>query len=124
MNAPRRPSFLFRDDLGSGTLLGVMLIAVVGLMLAAGASAGNLLICQAKARASADLSAVSSASALRAGAEDPCALAASVATANGSGLVSCEVVGEDVSVRVSVATLVPFAPEVSRAARAGPVACR
>lgn len=121
MNARR--GFLARSDSGSGTIAGVALIAVVGVMLAAVASAGNLLVNQTKARAAADLAAVSAAMALRKGSEDPCSTASAVALGNDAELRSCTIDGEDVTVRVARDTLVPFAPEVSRSARAGPTPC-
>nr|WP_274619249.1 Rv3654c family TadE-like protein [Bifidobacterium amazonense] len=124
-------------DRGSGTVAGVMLIMLVAVMLSVVAAAGNLLVCQTRARAAADLAALSAAAALRDGADDPCGVASAVASAfarefNGSGtgsgdaaarLDSCAVDDEDVQTTVSVATQVPFAPHVARSSRAGPVAC-
>ncbi|WP_338024646.1 Rv3654c family TadE-like protein [Bifidobacterium aerophilum] len=110
-------------DRGSGTVAGVMLILLVGVLLGAVASAGNLLICQGRARASADLAVVSAASALRAGNADPCAVAGSVAQANDARIDACMVDGDDVQATLSVPTRVPFMPWMSRASRAGPVAC-
>lgn len=114
---------LTRADRGSGTMAGVALIIVVGVLLAATASAGNLLLCQTRAQSAADLAAISAAVAVRNGTADSCAVARSIAVANGASLDSCVTDVEDVQVSVSVSTQVPFAPYVSRSARAGPVSC-
>lgn len=114
---------LTRADRGSGTMAGVALIIVVGVLLAATASAGNLLLCQTHAQSAADLAAISAAMAVRNGTADSCAVARSIAVANGASLDSCVTDAEDVQVSVSVSTQVPFAPYVSRSARAGPVSC-
>ncbi|WP_238548494.1 Rv3654c family TadE-like protein [Bifidobacterium biavatii] len=124
-------------DVGSGTVAGVMLILLVAVMLSVVAAAGNLLVCQARARSAADLAALSAAVALRDGADDSCGVASVVVSSfarefAGSGLGSdgvasrldaCAIDGEDVQVTVAVATQVPFAPHVERSSRAGPVAC-
>ncbi|QOL33217.1 flp pilus-assembly TadE/G-like family protein [Bifidobacterium eulemuris] len=117
-------SILAADE-GSGTMAGVMLIMVAGLMLAVAAAAGNLLVCQTQARAIADLAAIQAAVAWRQGrTDDPCALAADVAAVNDGDIGRCVVDGDDVELSVVVATMVPVAPQVERASRAGPVECR
>lgn len=111
------------NDVGSGTMAGVALILLSGVLLAAVASAGNLLLCQTRARSVADLAAVSAASAMRNGIDDPCVVADVVVLANDGRSVSCLVENEDVQVDVSVPTKVPFVPWVSISSRAGPVSC-
>ncbi|MBW3093033.1 flp pilus-assembly TadE/G-like family protein [Bifidobacterium sp. 82T10] len=123
-------------DAGSGTVAGVMLILLVAVMLSVVAAAGNLLVCQTRARSAADLAALSAAVALRDGVDDPCGVASTVVFSfarefAGSGLGSgdamrlddCVIDGEDMQVIVAVATQVPFAPHVERSSRAGPVEC-
>lgn len=114
---------LIPGDDGSGTMAGVALILLVGVLLGAVASAGNLLICQANARSAADLAALSAAVLLRNGSDDPCAVALAVASANAVRLDKCDVDIEDVQVTVVAPTQVPFASYVSRTSRAGPVVC-
>ena len=111
-----------RDDEGSGTVLGVALVMLVGVLLMAISVAGGLFISQTRARAAADLAAVSAATALLEG-RSACDVASSVAAANGAGLEACTVQDEDVLVRVSVSTRIPLAPQVVRSAQAGPVPC-
>ncbi|NMM93331.1 Rv3654c family TadE-like protein [Bifidobacterium oedipodis] len=109
---------------GSGTMAGAILVMVVGIMLAIVACAGNLLICQNRARSLADLIALQSATAFWQGdTADPCAFAAGLARANDIRLSGCEVNGDDVRLAVEVPTAVPIAPYVERTALAGPVEC-
>lgn len=112
-----------RSDEGSGTMAGVLLVIVIAVMLATVACAGNLLVCRSKARSSADVTAVSAASALQRGADDPCVVARHTAQANDTELESCAVAGEDVTVTVAKATRVPFASQMRQSSRAGPVDC-
>ncbi|WP_236036904.1 Rv3654c family TadE-like protein [Bifidobacterium simiiventris] len=112
-----------RADCGSGTMAGVALIMLVGVLLGVVALAGNLLICQTRARTVADLAAISAALTLYDGGDDACATAQAVAAANDAGLDSCAVDGEDVQIALAVATQVPFAPSVTYRSRAGPVEC-
>ncbi|NEG55336.1 Rv3654c family TadE-like protein [Bifidobacterium platyrrhinorum] len=115
-----------RSDEGSGTMAGVALVMLAAVLLATIAAAGHLLICRSRARTAADLAALSAAVALWDGRADSCAVAGRTAAAHEGRLVSCDIGGEsgsDVTVRVSVATQVPFMPRIVLAARAGPVAC-
>ncbi|AKV55681.1 pilus assembly protein, probably tadF [Bifidobacterium actinocoloniiforme DSM 22766] len=119
----RLPAVLRRADRGSGTAMGVMLVAIVALGLVLVATLGNILVCQSRARTAADASALAAASALDEGSGAPCSAATTVATANKASLASCQVEGQDALVRVEVATQVPFATQVSKEARAGPRDC-
>ncbi|WP_226847444.1 Rv3654c family TadE-like protein [Bifidobacterium lemurum] len=121
----RRFTAVSACDCGSGTMAGVMLITVAALTLTVAAAAGNLLVCQTQARAIADLAAMQAAVAWhRGGTDEPCALAADAAALNGGRIGRCVVDGDDVELSVAVATMVPFAPQVERVSRAGPVECR
>lgn len=108
---------------GSGTVVGVALVLMVGALLAALAAGANMLIAGTVARTAADQAALAGASAFSEGSADPCSAASMVAFANRGILVSCEVIDEDVRVRVGVRPSVAMLPQVERVARAGPVAC-
>lgn len=111
-------------DEGSGTMAGVMLIMLVGVLLTAAASAGHLLVCQTRARSASDLAALSAAQSYWEGlAVNPCDVAGRVAARNAARLERCTVDADDVSVTMSVSTKVPVASRVSRSSRAGPVEC-
>ena len=88
--------------------------------LAVGAAEG-LVVAHRRAQAAADLAALAGASALARG-EDRCAIAATVAAANGARLTACLPAGREVLVTVSVAG--PRGPggvaELTARARAGP----
>ncbi|RBP99445.1 Rv3654c family TadE-like protein [Bifidobacterium xylocopae] len=118
-----RPRIPGRSDSGSGTAMGVMLVAIVALGLALTAVLGNILVCQSRARTAADAAALAAASALDEGSDAPCAQAATVASGNKASLSSCLVEGADVRVRAQVDTQVPFAPQAVKEARAGPRDC-
>ncbi|WEV41724.1 flp pilus-assembly TadE/G-like family protein [Bifidobacterium sp. ESL0682] len=121
----RKPLKAFEKcDEGSGTINGVMLIAVTAILISAVALGGNLLLCISEARSAADQAAIAGAQSARDGDLDPCLQSHAAASANKASLVSCKVVEEDVTVKVAVKTVVPFAPLVSRMARAGPVECQ
>ncbi|WEV75095.1 Rv3654c family TadE-like protein [Bifidobacterium sp. ESL0800] len=100
-----------------------MLIAVTAILLSAIALGGNLLVCVSQARSAADQAAIAGAASARDGDFDPCLKARLASTLNKSSLITCKVNEEDVTVKVGVKTAVPFAPLVSRMARAGPVEC-
>nr|WP_274608137.1 Rv3654c family TadE-like protein [Bifidobacterium phasiani] len=111
--------------MGSGTIMGVMMIMAVGLLLCALAALGQALICQARARGAADAVALSAAAALLYGdGDDPCAVAGVVAERNQARLDACVVDGEDVEVRVLVPTGMPIVDAAFGRSRAGPVPCR
>lgn len=110
-------------DTGSGTVMGVALMMLMAVSLAAVACVGNLLVCQANARSAADTAAVSAASALAEGDPDPCSIAYRILHANAARPGQCKVVDEDVSVDAVMSTAVPFIPVIARSSRAGPVMC-
>ena len=111
-----------RDDEGSGTVLGVALVMLVGVLLMAISVAGGLFISQTRARAAADLAAVSAATALLEG-RSVCYATSSVDEGSGVGLEVCTFQDGDFFVWVSVSTRIPLAPQVVRSAQAGPVPC-
>ncbi|WEV58692.1 flp pilus-assembly TadE/G-like family protein [Bifidobacterium sp. ESL0728] len=110
-------------DEGSGTINGLMLIAVAAVLLSAIALGGNLLVCISEARSAADQAAIAGAASARDGDFDPCIKSRRASTLNKASLLACTVDEEDVTVKVAVKTAVPFVPLVSRMARAGPVEC-
>ena len=94
------------DERGSGTVYALVIIAV---LLAAAVGIAGLIQAQSatgRARAAADLSAISGATVLSSVAApgDPCAMAQRVADANGATVSACSVAGEDVTVSVAVPT--------------------
>ena len=119
----RTGSWLGGSDPGSGTVLGIMLMALVGLGLVLAALLGNLMICRAHARTGADVSALAAASALDEGQAQPCTLASRVARLNRGVLTDCQVDGRDVKVSVGVDTGVSMMPRLVQSARAGPELC-
>ena len=119
----RSGSWIRGSDPGSGTVLGIMLMTLVGLGLVLAALLGNLMICRTRARTGADVSALAAASALDEGQAQPCNLASRVARLNRGVLTDCQVDGGDVSVSVGVDTGVPMMPRLVQSARAGPEPC-
>ena len=115
------------DERGSGTVYALGIIAV---LLAAAVGIAGLIQAQSatgRARAAADLSAISGATVLSSVAApgDPCAMAQRVADANGATVSACSVAGEDVTVSVTVPTSILGLPRQATAqARAGPVDAR
>ena len=119
----RSGSWIRGSDPGSGTVLGIMLMTLVGLGLVLAALLGNLMICRTRARTGADVSALAAASALDEGQAQPCNLASRVARLNRGVLTDCQVDGGDVRVSVGVDTGVPMMPRLVQSARAGPEPC-
>ena len=119
----RSGSWVRGSDPGSGTVLGIMLMTLVGLGLVLAALLGNLMICRTRARTGADVSALAAASALDEGQAQPCNLASRVARLNRGVLTDCQVDGGDVRVSVGVDTGVPMMPRLVQSARAGPEPC-
>jgi secretion/DNA translocation related TadE-like protein len=98
------------DERGSGTML---MVGVLGVLLALATAtiwAAGYLAAAHKARAAADLAALSGAVAIQAGA-DGCAAARRVAVDNGTELSACDRVGDQVDFVISV--------EVARPVRTG-----
>ena len=112
------------DERGSGT---VYALGVIAVLLVAALGITGLIQAQSatgRARAAADLAAVSGATVLSSviAPGDPCAMAGRVAAANGASVSSCSVTGEDVTVSVVVPTTILGRPRQATAqARAGPV---
>lgn len=113
------------SDEGAGTVLGLMLIVVVAMAIVIAAGLGRMMVGRSRAATAADLSSLSAANALWKGG-DPCAVAARVARSHEATLVSCVTggdTGEDVTVQVSVDIGIPFVPDMTQSARAGPTVC-
>ena len=119
-----RPAFAGCDERGSGT---VYALGVIAVLLAAAVGITGLIQAQSatgRARAAADLAAISGATVLSSvvAPGDPCAMAQRVAAANGASVSACSVAGEDVTVSVVVPTTILGRPRQATAqARAGPV---
>lgn len=108
-----------RDDRGSGTVLLLAIVGVLGLVavvLGLLAAAQNA---RGRAQSAADLAALAAASAWRDGWGDPCAVAAEAVRRNGGRLVACDALAGGV-VTVVAAARSP-AGAATADARAGPV---
>jgi secretion/DNA translocation related TadE-like protein len=118
---------IVRSDEGSATALMVGIMGVVVALSSAALVIAGYAVAYHRARAAADLSALSGAAALQQGRE-PCAQAALTARQNRARVVRCNRVGDSVdfvvTVRVSVVagTRIPHLPRtVAAEAHAGPV---
>jgi secretion/DNA translocation related TadE-like protein len=118
---------IVRSELGSATALMVGIMGVVVMLSSAALVVAGYAVGYHRARAAADLSALSGAAAFQQGRE-PCAQAALTARQNGARVVRCNQVGDAVdfvvTVRVSVVagTRIPHLPRtVAAEAHAGPV---
>lgn len=116
-----------QDQRGSATMIMVGLMSVVVLLAGSAMLIAGFLVGQHRARAAADLSALSAAAAFQQGA-DGCAQARRTALGNGARLTDCDRVGDEVdfvvSVRVAVEvrTRVPGLPRsLAAAAHAEPL---
>lgn len=117
-----------RDDLGSATILVLVLVAALGTLAVAGVAAGGVLVGQRRAASAADLSALAGAEALGPGGGSAvagtaaCDAARRVSEANGARLVGCLGEGFEVVVEVAVdvPTLFGVRLTVPGRARAGP----
>ena len=116
-----------RGERGSGTLLVVGVMAVVGVVAVVATVAAAYLVAGHRARAAADLAALSGAAAYAEG-RPPCPEAARLARSNGGRLQTCDRVGDEVdyvvsvTVRVDVGARVPGLPRsLLGRAHAGPV---
>lgn len=108
---------------GSGTVVGIGLVCVVGVMLSVILAVGNVLICKSMAQTAADGAALAGADALYESTGDPCATAARIAARNRGVMRACHVQGEDVVVSASVDSRVPLIGKVQAQAKAGPKDC-
>ena len=118
---------IVRSELGSATALMVGIMGVVVALSSAVLVIAGYAVGYHRARAAADLSALSGAVAFQQGRE-PCAQAAVTAKQNGARVVRCDQVGDAVdfvvTVRVSVGAdmRLPYLPRtVAAVAHAGPV---
>lgn len=118
---------IVRSELGSATALMVGIMGVVVTLSSAALVIAGYAVGYHRARAAADLSALSGAAAFQQG-RAPCAHAALTARQNGARVVRCNQVGDAVdfvvTVRVSVVagTRIPHMPRtVAAEAHAGPV---
>ncbi len=90
-----------RNERGAAALLAPGLAAVVLFLALAVALVGRLVVDQRRAAVAADLAALAGATAVQHD-RDACAAVSALARRNGATVVSCEVRGEVVRVRVSV----------------------
>ncbi len=90
-----------RDERGSASLFAVSCLVVLLLLGAALGVVAALVRAHRVAQSSADLAALSAATAIGHG-QDPCAAGGATASANGARVVSCVVSGREVTLRVLV----------------------
>ena len=107
---------------GAATLVLMGLVGAAVALSVALASVGSALVAQRRAGSSADLAALAAAVAVQ-DRRDGCAAAADLARLNHTRLLSCQVAGQTVTVRVGRPVRMPLLGEilVSSHARAGPV---
>jgi len=113
-----------RSESGSASVLVAVLVGVLAMVALLGAAGAGVLVAHRRASAAADLAALAAAEALgpgRAGTR-ACPAAGRVSAANGAELTSCQVLGDDVLVRVGVErSIMGWSLTVPARARAGPV---
>lgn len=108
-----------RREVGSASMLVLTMVGVLTFVCLALLLCSSLVVSHRRTQAAADLAALAAASSLGDG-TDPCAAAASVATANGARLATCEpTTSGDVTVRVAL-TDPATGIELDARARAGP----
>lgn len=108
---------------GSATVLALALIATCLIFAVSLAGLTAVQAARGRAQTAADLAALAAADAWVTSAGDPCAIAGTVAAANGAALAGCSLAASDVIVRASVPVRGPFASlglTASASARAGP----
>lgn len=108
-------------------MLGIALIAVVGVFIFALVTVGILFHTKAVAQTASDQAATAGANAVlheSAGQGEACSAASRAAVANGASLEACQLIGRDIRTAVSKQTGIAFVPEVSVSSRAGPVGCQ
>jgi secretion/DNA translocation related TadE-like protein len=122
MSAPK----LVHSEIGSASVLMIGIVGVIVVLSSAALIIGGYAVGYHRARAAADLSALSGAAAYQQGRE-PCAEAAKAARQNGARMDRCDLVGDAidfvVTVRVAVVarTRIPQLPRtVAAEAHAGP----
>jgi secretion/DNA translocation related TadE-like protein len=123
MSAPK----LVTSEIGSASVLMIGIVGVIVVLSSAALVIGGYAVGYHRARAAADLSALSGAAAYQQGRE-PCAEAAKTARQNGARVERCDLVGDAIdfviTVRVAVVarTRIPQLPRtVAAEAHAGPV---
>ena len=111
-----------RADRGSATMLGVGLMLLLTLALAAGVLVVQVVATHRAAQNAADLAALAGAGRVQEG-DAPCPAANSVAARNGAVLTDCAQQDQEVLVAVQVRSrsFLGFDPAISARARAGPV---
>ncbi|MDF1603631.1 Rv3654c family TadE-like protein [Nocardioides sp. YIM 152315] len=109
------------DDRGSATPFAVACLGVLVLLAAALGVVAALIHAHRQAQGAADLAALAAARAIAQGA-DGCGEGGRIATANGARLLSCEVSGREVRLRVEVAgpRWLGQTADLGAEARAGP----
>ena len=113
-----------KSDRGSGTLLGVMLIGIVGVLLGVVVVSGRVLLAHSRAQTAADIAALSGAWAANGFTrEAACTRSDRALRLNGASAEECSVQGIDVEITARVTTDIPFFPTVTAQARAGPRDC-
>ena len=120
MTSRGRAGSAARDD-GYATVWAVGWMLVLGLVAWAALLVAMAVARQHQLDGAADLAALSGAQALQRG-QDGCAEASRVAAANNAGVTACDVVGEDVLLRVADRLELPFGLDlrIQIRARAGP----
>jgi secretion/DNA translocation related TadE-like protein len=101
-----------RDERGSASVLMIGIMAVVVLLSGAALLIAGYLVAHHRARAAADLAALSGATAYAAG-TDACRQAGRTARANGARLTRCDLAGDPVDFVVTVRTQVPVGMRIS-----------
>ncbi|WP_418969559.1 Rv3654c family TadE-like protein [Alloscardovia omnicolens] len=119
-----------RNDDGSGTLLGVALIALVSVLACLAVCAGSYLVCQSQALSFAHQVALDAAFEhqlntleVSSAMSSPCNHAQSAISHERFSLQSCTVEGHDVQVEVQGVPSIEFLPHPVAIARAGPAQC-
>jgi len=97
------------SDAGSGTVLGLVVLAMVCFVAAVSVARAQQVLAIRQASIAADLAALAGAQ----GMDDPCGRAGSVAAANGVRMSGCSVAGVDVLVEV-ISPMPPFTASLLR----------
>lgn len=121
----RRHGICKGRDSGSGTVLGVGLVAVVGALIGIVGLTGQVMYSKALAQTGAQIAAIGAAGVLNGvtAGSSACSVAGQAAVHNAASVVSCSTENSDAQVEVSVATGVPLLARVHAVARAGPKGC-
>lgn len=101
-------------------MLAAVLVSAIVTVTAGGVAVGSVVVARHRAQSAADLAALAGASRVPAGAQAACLRARAVAEAMRTTLRACELVGLDVTVRVSARTGLRSGRDALATARAGP----